>query len=103
MLVRMVSMKESRYIEDIFIKNLPTLDLHGEISNIMPTLVKDFITTNYIMGKNKLIVIHGRHGSILKQALHKYLKSDNRVSKYYIYNMNDGITIIELKPKLEFL
>ena len=96
-------MKDIGYIEDIFIKNLPTLDLHGEIRDIMPSLVKDFITTNYIMGKNKLVVIHGRSGGVLKEELHKYLKSDNRVSKYYIYNMNDGITIVELKPKIEFL
>ena len=90
---------KNRYIEDIFIKNYPTLDLHGETSDMASALVKDFITVSYAMGKDKLVVIHGRSGGTIKQALHNYLKSDARVSKYYIYNMNDGITIVELNLK----
>ena len=94
---------ENKFREDIFIKNYPTLDLHGETSDFVPALVKDFISINNHMGKDKLVIIHGRSSGILKRALHNYLKSDNRVNKYYIYNMNDGITIVELKPKVQFL
>ena len=93
----------ANYIEDIFIKNYPTLDLHGETSDLVPALVREFINVNCAMGKDKLVVIHGRSSGILKHTLHNYLNSDSRVFKYYIYNMNDGITIIELKPQVKFL
>ena len=94
---------ENKFKEDIFIKNYPSLDLHGETSDFVPALVKDFININVAMGKEKLVIIHGRSGGVLKQTLHSYLKSDARVNKYYIYNMNDGLTIVELKPQVKFL
>ena len=93
---------ENKYI-DIFIKNMPTLDLHGETRDFVPPLVKDFINVNYMLGKDKIIIIHGRSGGVIKQALHQYLKTETRVKKYYVYNMNDGITIVELKQEVKFI
>lgn len=81
---------------DPFLAIYPSIDLHGENSEIAPILVKDFITTNIHMGKDKIVVIHGRHGGIIKSAVHNYLKKDKRVKKFYIYGMNDGCTIVEL-------
>ena len=95
-------MANSQY-EDPFLKILPSLDLHGETGEFVPMLVRDFINVNYKMGKDKVLIIHGRHGGVLKSAVHEYLKSDSRVSRYYIYNMNDGVTIAELKPLVKFL
>ena len=86
----------SEHFKDPFLSILPTIDLHGETSEIAVILVKDFITVNLKMNNNKIAIIHGRHSNIIKNAVREYLKRDKRVKKYYIYNMNDGVTIVEL-------
>ena len=35
-------------LDDVFIENLPTLDLHGEIRSSARVLIKEFIYDNYI-------------------------------------------------------
>lgn len=88
-------MKNSKF-EDPFLKILPYIDLHGETSDTVWPLINAFIKESLIMGKYKIYVIHGRNGHVLKNTVHQNLKKDKRVDKYYIYNFNDGITIIEL-------
>ena len=46
-------------LDDIFIDNLPKLDLHGETRDSSRVLVKEFINDNYILKNNKIIIIHG--------------------------------------------
>ena len=45
--------------DDIFINNLPTLDLHGEIKDSARVLIKEFIYDNYVMRNKKVVIIHG--------------------------------------------
>ena len=82
--------------EDPFLKILPIIDVHGETSDTVTLVVKDIIEYNRKLNKNKIAVIHGRHSKILKNAIHEYLKKEKNSSKYYTYNFNDGVTIIEL-------
>lgn len=89
----------NKYFDDIFIKNYPSLDLHGETSDCAISLIKEFINVSHIMEKDKVIIIHGKSGGTIKKVVHNYLKTDKKVDKYYIYNMNDGITIVELKHR----
>lgn len=93
---RLISMSKS-YFKDPFLEILPKLDVHGETRETVIVPLKGFINENMHLGKRKIYVIHGRHGNVLKEAIHNYLKKDKRVERYYIYGMNDGITIIELK------
>ena len=88
-----------KYFEDPFIKILPGIDVHGETSDTVTFIVKDFIKMSYSLGNNKIKIIHGRHSHILKNAIHDYLKKDKLVKKYCLYNFNDGITIVELINK----
>lgn len=88
---------------DPFLKILPTLDVHGETSDTVIFLVKDLIGDAVKMGNEKIAIIHGRHGTILKSAIHNYLKTDKRVKRFYLYNYNNGITIIELAPRVVML
>lgn len=83
--------------DDIFLKNLPRIDLHGfdRYSAILAT--KDFILENNILGNKKIIIIHGKGMGILKEEIHSYLKNDKLVLNYKIDNFNDGITIVELR------
>lgn len=87
---------KNEYFEDPFIKILPGLDVHGETSDTVIFVVKDFIKMSKNLGNLKIKIIHGRHSHILKDAIHNYLKTDKLVNKYYTYNFNDGITIVEL-------
>jgi DNA-nicking Smr family endonuclease len=88
---------KSDYFNDPFLSILPKLDLHGETRDVVRYLVLEFINSNKKMGNYKLQIIHGRSGGILKTETHEVLKSCKDVEKYYIYNMNDGVTIVELK------
>ena len=94
---------EIRRFEDPFLKILPTLDVHGELSDTVITPLKDFILLNQRMGKLKIAVIHGHHSHILRDAIHAYLKNDKRVTKFYTYNFNAGVTIVELTPYVKLL
>lgn len=78
-------------------KNLPTIDLHGEdrIGAIVKT--KEFINDNLKLKNKLIIVIHGIGKGILKEEIHKYLKTDKNVLNYKIDIFNKGATIIELK------
>ena len=81
----------------ILYKNLPTIDLHGEdrIGAIVKT--KEFINDNLKLKNKLIIVIHGIGKGILKEEIHKYLKTDKNVLNYKIDIFNKGATIIELK------
>ena len=77
--------------------NLPSIDLHGEdrITAVLKT--KEFINDS-IKLKNKLIVvIHGIGKNILKNEIHKYLKTDKHVKAFKLNIYNKGMTIIELE------
>ena len=45
---------------DIFLNNLPSIDLHGFDRESATLAVKDFIHENNVMGNKKIIVIHGK-------------------------------------------
>lgn len=76
---------------------LPYIDLHGETRDTITALVLDFIKMNLKMGKYKFLIIHGRHGGVLRQATHELLRYNKNVERFYVYGSNDGVTIVELK------
>lgn len=84
------------YPKDPFIDTLPKLDLHGEYPDTIEFLIKDFLKSNCLMGKHKVTIVHGRHGGVLKKRTHECLKKNPLVDRFYIYGMNDGITVVEL-------
>ena len=85
------------HFEDPFIKILPHLDLHGETRDTITFLVLDFIKLSKKMGHYKLVIIHGRHGGVLRTAVHELLRYNKDVDRFYVYGSNDGMTIVELK------
>lgn len=82
---------------DPFLEVLPQLDVHGEFADTVMTVVNDFILDNYKLKRRKIVVVHGKGQGILKDKIHKSLKSNKLVLRYYLYNFNIGCTIIELK------
>lgn len=84
---------------DPFTYNYPHLDLHGETYETMTYPLESFIKDNYIMQNRFIIVIHGRHGNVVKSHTQELLKINKLVKEYYINPANDGETIIELVNK----
>ena len=83
-------------LEDIFIKNLPTLDLHGEITSSARVLVKEFIEDNYTLKNEKLVIIHGVGTGIIKNEVHKILHESKKVKSFHLNHYNSGCTMVFL-------
>ena len=60
-------------------------------------LVNDFINDNNIMGNNVVRIIHGKSSGILKDEVHRVLKINKNVYKYFVNSFNIGETIVYLK------
>lgn len=84
---------------DPFIDFLPQLDVHGEIEDTVMTVVNDFIYENYRLGKEKVVIVHGKGASVLKNKIHTDLKKNKHVKNFKLYFMNTGVTIVELKER----
>jgi DNA mismatch repair protein MutS2 len=83
-------------LSDIFINNLPTLDLHGYDRDSGRVLLEDFLLDNYKLGNQKVVIIHGYGTSILKKEVHNTLHKNKYVMSYKLHNFNNGCTIVNL-------
>ena len=81
----------------IITSKTPTLDLHGEVSSMVEVLVNEFINDQYKMNHKLLVIVHGKSSNILKDEVHRVLKSNKYVETYKIDNWNIGSTIVSLK------
>ena len=88
-----------KIIDDIFIKHLPTLDLHGLDRDTASLLLKDFLLDNYHLINNQVVIIHGIGTGILKQMVHQTLKKDKLVLSFNLHRFNLGCTVVTLKKK----
>lgn len=84
-------------IDDYFIDNLPTLDLHGEIRQSARVLVKEFINDNYVLRNKKIVIIHGAGTGALRKEVNDILKSDKKVASFKLVGCNTGCTLVYLK------
>lgn len=81
----------------ILYSNLPSIDLHGMDRVFAIIKVKEFIMDNYKLNNKLILIIHGKGSYILKNEVHKYLKSSDLVMSYKVDLFNDGVTVVELK------
>ncbi len=87
----------SKFNDDLFTKNYPSIDLHGETRYTMIAPLNIFIDDNIKLKNKNVTIIHGRGNGILKQTTHEFLKKDKRVIDFYVGFFNPGCTIVELK------
>ncbi len=80
-------------------KNLNSLDLHGETSEISKVLINEFIEDNYKMKQEKVIIIHGVGTKKLLKTTQEVLKNNKYVDTFKLDNFNLGQTIVVLKSK----
>ena len=86
-------------LDDVFINNLPTIDLHGEIKDSARVLVKEFIHDNYILRNKKVLIVHGVGKGIIKEEVYLYLKHSKYVENYHLNMFNAGCTIVYIKDR----
>lgn len=84
-------------LDDVFIDNIPSLDLHGEFRFSARVLVKEFIYDNYVLKNKKILIIHGIGTGTIKNEVYDVLKNDKRVESYHLSHYNQGCTIVYLK------
>lgn len=90
-------MKYLKKTNNPFLEGLPYIDLHGCDRDYSRYKVKEFVYDNYTLGNKKIVVIHGIGEGIVKDAVHEYLRNDERVIEYKLDNFNTGMTIVILK------
>lgn len=83
-------------MDDIFLKNLPRIDLHGYDSETARVATNDFIDDNVILKNNKLLIVHGKGTGTIKKTVHDTLSHRKEVKKYHTDHFNDGCTIVYL-------
>lgn len=83
--------------EDVFIKNLPTIDLHGYDRDSARVATNDFVREAMLMKWERIVIIHGIGNGIVKEAVHDALRRNRMVMDYCLYGMNVGCTIIRIK------
>lgn len=84
-------------MEDIFLKGLPSIDLHGFDSESARVSTNDFIDENIILKNSKILIIHGKGKGIVKKSVHDTLQHRKEVIRYQTDNLNDGCTIAYLR------
>ena len=83
-------------MEDIFLKNLPSIDLHGYDRETARVATEDFVDENIKLKNNKILIIHGRGLGIVRDSVHSVLSRRKEVTKYHTDNLNYGCTIVYL-------
>lgn len=83
-------------MEDIFLINLPRIDLHGFDTETARVTTNDFINDNLILKNNKVLIIHGKGTGLVKKSVHEALSHRKEVIKYHTVALNDGCTIVYL-------
>lgn len=55
-------------MEDIFLKNLPFIDLHGYDIETARVATNDFIDDSLVLKNSKILIIHGKGQGLVKEA-----------------------------------
>ena len=79
-------------MKDIFLNNLPFIDLHGFDTESARVATNDFIDDSLVLKYNKVLIIHGKG----KKSVYEALSHRREVIKFHTDNLNDGCTIVYL-------
>lgn len=84
-------------VHDIFLDNLPKVDLHGFDKESARVITNDFINEAIYLGYKEIIIIHGIGTGIVKKSVHETLSRNKYVQSYKLDNFNNGCTRVILK------
>lgn len=94
-------MKKEIIIDDIFLKNIPRIDLHGYTGDMAKVAVKDFIYENVLLNNHKILIVHGIGSGIVKNSVHEELSHNKYVLNYYLDGFNTGCTIVDIDKNIK--
>ena len=83
-------------LSNVFINNLPSLDLHGYDRETARVAINDFIKEQKQLKKETVLIIHGRGTGILRKTTNEVLKHNRDVIEHQIDFFNDGTTIVRI-------
>ena len=84
---------------DIFLDRLPSIDLHGYDIESARVAVNDFILESKLLNHKEILIIHGIGEGLVKESVHRTLKTNKLVESYKIASNNVGCTIVTLIDK----
>ena len=68
-------------LNDIFLDNLPKIDLHGYDRESAKVMVNDFIDEAYIMKYEQVVIIHGIGSGILREFVSEVLRKNKKETR----------------------
>ena len=86
-------------LNDIFLDNLPKIDLHGYDRDSARVMVNDFIDEAYCMNYDRVVIIHGIGSGILKNVVGEVLYKNKLVKSFNVVGSNIGCTLVYLLKK----
>ena len=87
------------HLNNIFLDNLPSIDLHGFDKESARVMTNDFVDEAINLGYKEIVIIHGIGTGIVKKSVHDTLSKDKNVLSYKLDSFNIGCTIVTLKEK----
>ncbi|MEE3343133.1 MAG: Smr/MutS family protein [Bacilli bacterium] len=83
-------------LNNIFLDNLPQIDLHGFDRESARVATNDFIDESIKLKHEKILIIHGIGQGIVKETVHEELSKNKSVLSYQLDSFNTGCTIVQL-------
>ena len=84
-------------IYDIFLNQLPKIDLHGYDRDSARVMVNDFVDDSIKMGYSRVVIVHGIGDGIVKASVHDALAKRKDILDFHIVSENIGCTIVQIK------
>lgn len=84
-------------VNDIFLDQLPKIDLHGFDRDSARVMTNDFVDEAILLGYSKIVIIHGIGTGIVKNAVHEALAKNRKVLSFQLDGRNIGCTVVTLK------
>lgn len=81
-------------LNNIFLDNLPSVDLHGFDRESARVMTNDFVDEAYRLNYEKIVIIHGIGTGIVKNAVHEALSKNKKVLKFNVDGFNIGCTVV---------
>ena len=82
---------------DIFLDQLPKIDLHGFDRESARVLVNDFVDDSIALGYDKVVIVHGIGSGIVRRVVQEVLSKRKDILNFYIVPYNVGCTLVIIK------
>jgi DNA mismatch repair protein MutS2 len=75
-------------------RSSPSIDLHGRTTDEAVEVLQSFINDALLAGHSEARIIHGRSGTRVRDAVHRYLRTLPVVSGFRVDARNPGVTVV---------